>query len=104
MHLHDHAGVSATPLQPGIHRQHRPLDDICRGTLHGRIDGRAFGCLHPHLIAGIDLWQVEPATKQRFHISLFFGQGPGPVHVVQNPRVTFKIPVYVLLGLLATQV
>src|SRR6186713_3131784 len=54
VHLHDETRVARTGVR-AVDRDHRALDDVRGGTLHGRVDGRTFGSLRELLVARVDV-------------------------------------------------
>jgi len=104
VYLHDHASIGTPLPQPAIDRQHRALDNLGGSTLHGRIDCSALGGLHPHLVPGIDLRQVQASPEQGFNIPLLPGQATSPVHVFLYTGIALEIAVDILLRLIAPKV
>ena len=102
MDLHDLPGIGPAVLEPPVHSDHRPLDDVRRRSLHGRVDGAALGVLPTLEISGIDLRQVQAAAENRGHEALVPGALPRIVHVALDARVPGEIEIHVLLSFRST--
>ena len=84
-------------LQPALHRDHRHLDQIGRGTLHRRINGCTLSPLPPRAVAAFDFRQPQTTAKDGFHIAAGARLFAGGAHVFGHPRIARKITVHILL-------
>src|SRR5690606_12669924 len=99
--LHDHARGKVAGAQPLVYGNHRPLDDVGRGSLHGGVDRAALRVLAPLRVAVVDLGQVEPAPEQRFDVTRAARLHADVVHEPPHARVALEVQVDVFLRLVA---
>ena len=98
MHLHDHFGGAFLCIQHLLHFHHAQLDQVCRRTLHGCVDGGALGTSPALAVGGLDFRQVQAATENGFHIALGFGLRAGVVHIALDPGKAGEIALDVIFG------
>ena len=98
VNLHQHPRREIGFLQPAIHRQHRPFDDVGGGTLHRRVDGGTLRRLSELRISSADVRQIQPATEYRLDITPLGGLAAGVVHVCLDAGIAGKIAIDITFG------
>src|SRR5690606_3451341 len=97
VHLHQHVHVVAT-VDPGGHGDHRALDDVGGAALHRRIHRGAFGALAQAVIARVEVFQIQPAAEDGFHVAIAMGFLAGGVHVAAHAGIAGEITSDVIAG------
>ena len=95
MHLHHQAGAQVLASQPGVHVDHRQLDQVGGRALHGGVDGGALGHLAAPHVGRPDLGQPQPTAKHGLDVALFTSLGAGALHVGGHAGITREVAVNV---------
>ena len=101
MHLQQHLSLQRALIEPIVDIDHRALDDVGGSALHRRIDGGALGGLAQHAVAGMNIGQVEAATKQGLDIAFLVRQSLCLVHIAAHAGVFLEVAVDIVTRLAA---
>src|SRR6185437_15340106 len=98
VHLHDQVHGRLRVATPGVHREHRALDDVRRRALHRRIDRAALGVLLQLAVARADVGQEQTSAEHRLDVAFAARLLARALHVTAYTRVAREVQVDVILG------
>ena len=101
MNLEDELARHPLLTHARVDRDHRELDDVCRGALHGVIHRRALAKVAQVGVARQDVRNVTLATVHRGRPDIAFGKRDGLVKVATHAGISRKVAVDHLLRLRA---
>lgn len=88
VNLHDHPAFEFGIPDFLVHGDHRPLDDVCRGSLYRHVGRLALGTLSDILVGVVKAFDEAFPSERGFHVSAFAGFFKQGVVIRPDTRVT----------------